>query len=322
MRLEPESISLPRCRLCGNEAVFYDYLSRRSLCGDHFVEVFESRVEETIRRYKLLKGVERLVVCVSGGKDSVALLHVLSRVAGEKVEIIGLHVDLGIKGYSEEARMHALENFKSAGVEYKILSLSKEHGFTIDDVVMLRRKLGKPACSVCGTVKRYLINKFAIDVGADAVATGHNLDDLVLFAVHSIVTGRVQDLVKLTPRSEGAGKMVTRIRPLALASGKETLAYTILIGASYQENPCPYTPPRRGLRFVLERKLAEIEDESPGFKRQLYAQLTRRIIPALNTSFLGEEKLLQCRVCGMPSSSEVCSFCKLKERLSKLLEKR
>jgi len=133
----------------------------------------------------MLREGQRVAVAVSGGKDSVSLLHALWRLRERLgVELVGVTIDLGIRGYSEEYVGVAVENFEKLGVPYRVVRLA-DYGFTIDSATRLRR----PVCSVCGTVKRYLLNKVARELGAHVVATGHTLDDFLSVLLQAYIRG-------------------------------------------------------------------------------------------------------------------------------------
>ncbi|MCD6443602.1 adenine nucleotide alpha hydrolase family protein [Candidatus Bathyarchaeota archaeon] len=304
-----------RCSLCGSRAFTRVRYSRLSLCRRHYAEFFERRVKNTVERYRLFKNVKRLLVCVSGGKDSVAMLYALKPHAEKRnVELLGLTIDLGIGEYSKRSVEAAVEAFKNNDVDYLLVDLSAEHGFDIDTVAENIKKLKMPKgiCSYCGSVKRYIFNKAALDNGCDAVATGHNLDDLLSFTLTSMASGQVELLIKLQPKNMGVDKLVTRIRPLATLTNRETLLYVISIGASYVDLECPYSPGRSIQKTIVE-KLSEIEYEHPGFKLALYKSLLR----VLRKAEVKPGPLTRCEKCGMPSSTRICSFCRLKSLMTK-----
>lgn len=304
-----------RCSLCGSKAFTRVCYSRLNLCRRHYAEFFERRVKNTVERYRLFKDVKRLLVCVSGGKDSVAMLYALKPYADKKgVELLGLTIDLGIGEYSKRSVETAVEAFKDNDVEYLLVNLSTEHGFGIDDVAeaVKRLRMPKGVCSYCGSVKRYIFNKAALDNGCDAVATGHNLDDLLSFTLTSMASGQVGFSIKLRPKSRGVDKLVARIRPLATLTSRETLLYVVSIGASYVDVECPYSPGRSMQKTIVE-KLSEIEHEHPGFKLALYKSLLK----VLRRVEAKPEPLVRCERCGMPSSTRICSFCRLKSLIAK-----
>jgi tRNA(Ile)-lysidine synthase TilS/MesJ len=132
-----------RCRVCGGEAVVRLEYANLRLCGKHFVEFFERRVLRTVERYGMLREGQRVAVAVSGGKDSVSLLHALWKLRERLgVELVGVTIDLGIRGYSEEYVGVALENFEQLGVPYRVVRLA-DYGFTIDDAA---ERLRRPVC--------------------------------------------------------------------------------------------------------------------------------------------------------------------------------
>lgn len=302
-----------RCSICGERAVARAAPGRRYLCARHYVEHFERRVAKTVEKYRLLRGVEKLLVAVSGGKDSVALLHVLHRLYGDSLELVGLTIDLGIKGYSAPQVEAARRNFEALGVEYRVVRLAEDYGFTIDEASKRRRLVRRPTCSVCGIVKRHIMSRVALEAGADAVATGHNLDDLSLFTLMSIAQGRVDDLVKLVPRTERAGMLVPRVRPLALVSGKETLTYVVVLGVPFHHENCPHAP-SNGLRPQLSAMLEAVEDNVPEFRKMMYTNMVSNLIPRITRQAGAETQT--CTVCGMPSSGRTCSFCRIRLRLA------
>ncbi len=308
-------VTIPSCSLCGSKAVFQDRVDGKCYCESCFKNYFELKIRGVLSRYGMLVGVERLLVCVSGGKDSVALVNALVGVIGDSVEIIGLHINLGIKGYSESSMNNAVEAFRKAGVkDYIIIDLQREYGFTIDDLRENLKTLNRPLCSLCGMVKRYLMNKAALEASADAVATGHNLDDLLAQMIHSISTGRLSEAFKLKPVSEGRGRLKRRIKPLAFTQAVESMIYVYTQNLPFQRSPCPYSTGAFRRRIYIVEGLCEAEDLRPGFKESLYKnmlELTSRIS-------CGDEEYRECRICGMPSRSDVCSFCKLLMKLERM----
>lgn len=302
-----------RCSICGSKAFTRVKYSRLNLCEKHYAEFFERRVKNTVEKYGLFKDVKRLLVCVSGGKDSVAMLYALKPYADNMgVELLGLTIDLGIGDYSKRSVETAVKAFKDNDVEYLLVDLSAEHGFDMDAVAEMveKHRIPKEVCSYCGSVKRYIFNKVALDNGCDAVATGHNLDDLLSFTLTSMASSQLEFSIKLQPKTRGFDKLVTRIRPLATLTSHETLLYVLSIGASYVDLECPYSP-RRSMQKTVVEKLSEIEHEHPGFKLALYRSLLK-ILPKVEKP----EPLVHCERCGMPSSVRVCSFCKLKSLIA------
>ncbi len=303
-----------RCVICGSQGWTYVHEYRGYLCRDHYQRYIEAKVDRCIKRQGLLNGVDKVLIALSGGKDSSVLAVVMKKLYSWRIRLAGLHIDLGIPGYSESARKSVLELSNRIELPIEIVKL-QDYGFTIKEAADLYRKgvFNRPPCSVCGTVKRYLINLYAYEKGFEAIATGHNLDDLLLFSSMDIVTGDVTSLSKLLPRQdEGHPKLVPRIRPLCLLTNRETELYTEAAELPVSREKCPYKPPPRRLRSVLSEELDSIEEKVRGFKHMYAASLWSSIIPSLS---IGKPVLRECSICGMPSSGRVCSFCRIRESL-------
>lgn len=286
------------------------------MCRRHYAEFFQRRVGNTIKRYRLLKGVKRVLACISGGKDSVSMLYALKPYAEKsRVEILGLTINLGIGEYSKLSAEAAVEAFKNNDVEYLLLDLSSEYGFDLNFIAQNAKglRLSKGLCSYCGLVKRYIFNKIALEEKCDAVATGHNLDDLLSFALTSMASGQMDFLFKLKPKNRGVGRLVTRIRPLATVTNRETLLYVVSMGVKYVDLECPYSP-RRSIQRTILGKLSEIEEEHPGFKLSFYKSILK-LISSVNVE---AKPIIYCEKCGMPSNLRLCSFCRLRSLISKV----
>ena len=159
-----------KCARCKATAVVALPSHHAGFCEQCFLNFFTAQVEKGIRRLRLLERGDRVLVAISGGKDSLVLTHELSRLG---YDVTGLHVDLAIPGSSEPARA-AAENFcLKRGIPLLVRETAPE-GLAIP---LVKARLGRPVCSVCGRIKRHYFNKAALDGGFPVLATGHNLDD-------------------------------------------------------------------------------------------------------------------------------------------------
>jgi len=177
-----------------------------------------NRLEKTINRYRMVKGGDRILAAVSGGKDSAVLLHLLAKAKESLgISLIALHINLGIGSYSENCYRAAVKLAELLGVPIITVDL-EELGIPIPKLIGLT---SRNPCSICGTVKRYLMNFAAVSLGASSVATGHNLDDVMHFILKTFLLGDMDQLVKLKPSTEVLGGLaVAKIKPLVELSGR------------------------------------------------------------------------------------------------------
>ncbi len=280
-----------RCSKCKERAIAYLKPYRIALCGKCYPEFYLRLVERSVKKYGILKRKERILACVSGGKDSSAMVVAL-KMLGFNVEI--LHIDLGIGDYSKKSRKVVEELAEGIDVPFHVVELA-EYGFTIDGVDV------KKVCSVCGTAKRYLMNRFARENGFDVIATGHTAEDIILFFFKNVLSGGIEWIPKLVPRSEG-GVFVSKARPLFERSEKENMLFVLAEGIPFLADECPHAP-----RDVWKEIIYDIEAKRPGFKQNFVRGLVRL---AKNVKVDENWELRRCKVCGEPSSSEVCAFCR------------
>jgi len=293
-----------KCAKCEKGAVVRVTYARLNLCSEHYIEYFEKRVLKTIEKYGLFKNTKRVLVAVSGGKDSLTVLRVLSKyrdVLG--VTLAGVHLDLGVGVYSERSREAALSTCSDHGVECRAVSLSDLLGYTLPELV---RKTRRPPCSLCGLIKRYVFNVAALEWGFDVVVTGHHMDDILVFRVKEMLMGqRESEVAKLLPFTPGVtGFYAARARPLYEVYEWEIELYSKLTGLKYVEAQCPFKY-RDIISSSVAEMLGKIDSEIPGFKITLARRLAKRTRWDVNA-----EKITPCQYCGMPSSSGVCALCK------------
>ncbi|ABM80451.1 putative ATPase of the PP-loop superfamily [Hyperthermus butylicus DSM 5456] len=306
--------------------------SGMAFCEKHFLEYFDRKVRRTLRRYKLFGPEEKIVVAVSGGKDSMSLLHYLlrlsKRVPGWRVA--ALLVDEGIRGYREYTIERFLRFVEEHGVEYRIARFRDEFGYTLDEIVKIGKERGLPylPCTYCGVFRRYLMNKTAREMGATVVATAHNLDDLVQTYLMNVFNNDWDKIARLGPIS-GPGthpRFVRKVKPFYEVLEKETTIYAVINGLYTGFEECPYA--RLSVRWYIRRMLNELEERSPGVKYSLLRSLQTaiRILEEAGRVKTGDEEEgpYTCAICGEPSAHPICRACQLRLELGilKLSEER
>jgi len=303
-----------RCRVCGAAAEIYIPYARMALCGNHFSEYLVSRVKSTVERYGMVRSNDTVLVAVSGGKDSLTLLHVLSNLASDLgIKLVCFHIDLGIGDYSRNSREVVKALSSGLGLELITVELRGELGESLPNVVKLTRR---PACAVCGVLKRYLTNKYAVELGVSKVATGHVLDDIAKYILASILVGNYSQLTKLTPTTPTVGKLISRIKPLYEVYERETALYTLINKIPATNTQCPLTPkPEEVFTDYIGKLLKDIETRYPGTMLNLVRGVNKNIIKQQKTP---EEKHTYCQQCGMPTTKNTCTYCRIKEKIKKM----
>jgi uncharacterized protein (TIGR00269 family) len=298
-----------RCSLCEEPAITLVRYAKLRLCRKHFAEFVRRRVIKTIERYRLVQSGWRVLIAVSGGKDSSALLYILSEVSKQlNFEVVAVHIDLGIGEYSRKSREVVERLCGILGVPLVLLDLKDLIGASLPELVARSRR---PACSVRGLVKRYLINSVALELGADAVALGHHMDDLLPYVVKNFITQNLGGIGKPGPRTESEEGLVGRIRPLYEISEREVALYAYVQELPVVESSCPYTVRGGSIEEEVRKFLNSLEEGSPGIKVAFARALAKNL-----DFYKGRlpDQLGKCRYCGTPTSAEVCAFCRLTER--------
>jgi uncharacterized protein (TIGR00269 family) len=306
------------CTLCGrNEAVFGRSYSGENLCGRCFCRTVEDRVRKTISKYEMLGPKDMIMVAVSGGKDSVALLHILAKIekAFPDVVLCAGTVDEGIREYRDEARKIVEENCRKLGVEHAVLSFKELFGYGLDEIVELLRKRGEGGltpCSYCGVLRRKALNVMAREAGVDKLVIAHSLDDEAQTMLLNVVHGDPMRIVRSKPVLDVVHpKFVQRVKPLCLVPEREIVFYAYLKGIKFQSIPCPYAP--AALRNDIRTMLNRMEHNHAGTLFTVFNSI-EKIRPALEAS-AGEVKLQECRLCGEPTVGELCRACELLQEL-------
>ncbi len=300
-----------KCKFCGKPAVIKLRAYNLKLCDDHFVSFIEQRVEKTVKKYKLFKRDDRILVGVSGGKDSLNTIFILNKL-GYKTE--GLYIDLGIGSYSENSKEKALKFAEEFGMKIHIYEVKKDFGMGITEIARLLKR--KP-CSVCGVIKRYILNKYAYENNFSVLATGHNLDDETATLFSNILSWQEGYLARqnilLPQKSE---KLVKKVKPLALISEKESAAYAFLKGIDYIKEECPNA---HGATSIFYKNIInQIEEKQPSTKLRFYLDFIRKGRKFFqNVLIEREEKLQPCEVCGFPTTRKVCLYCSIKDAIQK-----
>jgi len=263
-----------------------------------FEKYFIGRVRSVIDKYKV-KG--KIAMALSGGKDSAAAFHVLRRLG---FDIIPFYIDLNIPSYSEECKKYAMELAEEMGYSLAIVKLA-DYGIDISKA--------KKKCSVCGTARRYLMNKFAFENECDYVATGHNLSDAITFAFNNLASVNILNFRGMKPVLEGKKdvRMVARFKPLYYLTDMDCMEYVRIHNIPYCTKTCPYS--KNAPTLEIKEWIHDMERKRHGIMLN-FAKSFEKLEDAMKK----EGEIKTCKICGYPSYGNVCKFCKLRMKYGKI----
>lgn len=272
-----------------------------------FIEGIDRKVRKTIAKYKLLTPEDKIIVAVSGGKDSTVCLHVLKKL-GYNVEAVTIDVNIG--DYTKKNLSNIKKYCKDNKIKLHILSFKKIFGKSLMDIqsTLDKKGLKYSSCMLCGTLKKYLLNKFARDKKFNYVATGHNLDDESEAFMMNLFRSDYSQSIKQGPKSKDIipNAFVSRIKPLYFVSNKETRRYSELMGfpVNFAQCPCSTDAHRRKFRNVLN----ELEEKNPAIKSCIINFLEKMKLNAKETA---KRVPNYCESCGELCSKNICKRCEI-----------
>ena len=298
-----------RCRRCRQPPVIELRRHNAAFCRDCFFHHVQEQVRRTVHDFRMIAPAERVLVAVSGGKDSLALWDLLLDLG---YEADGLYLGLGIGEYSDESGRYARRFAEARGARLVEIDLPADYGFGIPGAAAATKRV---PCSACGLSKRHLFNQAAIDGGYDVVATGHNLDDEAAVLFGNVLRWDEAYLGRQLPVLPSAEGFVRKVKPLVRLGEREMAAYCVLKGIDYIVEECPNATGNKHLGY--KEALNSIEEQSPGSKAAFYFGFLDRASHLFTATAEAERvELHACPSCGSPTTAGVCAFCKLVDRAS------
>ncbi|HEX9052085.1 MAG TPA: tRNA 2-thiocytidine(32) synthetase TtcA [Anaeromyxobacter sp.] len=217
-----------------------------------------------IADFALVEPGDRILVAVSGGKDSWTLLHVLMRLrerAPVEFELVAVNLDQGQPGYP--ARV-VEDHLRALGVAYRMIAR--------DTYSVVRRLVpeGKTTCPVCSRLRRGVLYGAAIEMGCSKIALGHHRDDLVeTLLLSALYSGALKSM---PPRLHAKDGRNVVIRPLCYAAEEDIAAFAEAM--RFPIVPCDLCGSQPNLRRKrVKALLAELSREHPTVKGNLLAAL-------------------------------------------------
>ncbi|HZJ23167.1 MAG TPA: ATP-binding protein [Anaerolineales bacterium] len=313
-----------KCRKCGEKASVHMRQHKLALCKEHYLEWVPEQTERFIKKYQMFTPAEKILVAVSGGKDSLGLWDILVRLG---YQADGLYLGLGIDGqrspngegigYSRESQ-HLSEKFAAQhNLKLHVVDIEKEYGQPIPVLAEIsHRGHGKP-CAVCGLTKRHEMNRIARDLGYAVLATGHNLDDEAAVLFGNTLNWSSEYLLRQGPVLTEADGLARKVKPLCRFYEREMTAYCVARGIEYIYEECPFAEGSKSIYY--KELLNQLETTRPGAKLTFYL----RFLEARKSGELFIEKDMErahlhpCEKCGQPTSATgLCSFCRTMEKVN------
>jgi uncharacterized protein (TIGR00269 family) len=325
------------CDKCGSDAAVHVAYSGLHLCEHHLCRAVEKRLRQRVREDSLVaddatpEDPETWVIGLSGGKDSVVLTHILHDIFEQdpRIELVALSIHEGIEGYRDKS-LDACEALTAElGIRHEVVSYAEEFGVEMDDVVEDDPE-GMAACAYCGVFRRDILSRYAEQLGADKLLTGHNLDDEAQTALMNFFEGDVEQIAKHFDASLGPFEAddapteraratqdhhVPRAKPLRDVPEKEIALY-----ARFQDLPahiteCPHAS--EAYRGEIQELLLGMEENHPGTRHSIMAGYEK--LAALAADAYGGESsdrdFGECTRCGAPTARDRCRKCNLLDAL-------
>ncbi len=301
-----------KCRKCDQKAVINMRQHKLALCKDHFLDWVLEQTERNIRKYSLFSKKDRILVAVSGGKDSLALWDVLNKLG---YQTAGLYINLGIHGDSDYSNysQQLIKNFANKkNLTLHVVNIQSEYGKTIPEFSNSNKRGKSKPCSICGLVKRHTMNEIASKFDYDVLVTGHNLDDEVAVLFNNVMGWQVDFLRRQAPYIPAKKGLLPKAKPFCRFYERETAAYALLSNIEYIEDECPFS---LGSTTIQNKELLNnLENKRAGTKLAFYLKFLnakKELFSEIEDYHLIEQ-LFTCPSCGQLTQREgLCTFCRM-----------
>ncbi|MBA7505320.1 tRNA-5-methyluridine(54) 2-sulfurtransferase [subsurface metagenome] len=308
-----------------NSIIIERKYSQEKLCPSCYVKNIEEIINNTISKYRLFKPKDKIIVALSGGKDSTALLYNLIKFykkISHSEPLIALTIDEGIRGYRENSIKIAKEFCAKHNINHSIISFKKEFGKSLDEIMDITRELKGPTrytCYYCALIRRRLLNDHAKKLGGTVLAMGHNLTDLAETFLMNILYKRFKlissqfFLKKENPTINQY--FIKKVSPLMQIPEEEIYLYINLNKINYYASHCKYWEEDPIVRKRVLNFIEDCKNIIPDIAFNLFngfLELSERLYIKYRTY-----KYNFCQICGYPTyNNKICSYCNLYEEFT------
>ncbi|MEM3609678.1 MAG: ATP-binding protein [Candidatus Anstonellales archaeon] len=277
-------------------------------------EVVETIVEETISTFNILEKNDKIMVLMSGGKDSTTVAYILKKLG---YNLTALHVNFGYGIWSKQNEENVKKFCESNSIKLKAIKFEEYSGKSMKEIRdILKLTDNRRWCFTCGILRRKLFNYVARMEISTKVATGHNMNDEIQNILMNFLTGNKIAFTRFWPivKTSKSEKLIPRIKPLFFVPEELIKAYSILkkFPVIYMPCPCSYNAFRGEIEKFINN---EITDYKERYKILSKAFLLKEEIKKR----IKQNNVKECKLCGEPSSNEICMPCSLMEKYQKAI---
>ncbi len=231
----------------------------------HFRKV-KKLTGQAVGDFNLIEDGDRIAVAVSGGKDSYALMHILSQLqrrAPINYELIAVNVDAGFPGYQKDI----LENYlKDCGFQVHMEATDCSH------IIEEKLRPGSSYCAFCARLRRGVLYTVADRLGCNKIALGHHLDDFIeTLLLNQFYIGT---LAAMSPKLLADNKRHTVIRPLVYVEEADIIKFSRQNDFPIIDCGCPVMGQEDQKRQRMKRLLSELHKENRYLKRSMIRALS------------------------------------------------
>jgi uncharacterized protein (TIGR00269 family) len=306
-----------KCSHCRNAVIIKRKYSGETLCTECFEKNIEKKIYKTISKYKMLHPHDKIIIALSGGKDSISLLYNLIKIQEKTYNsepIIALSVDEGIKNYRKNSIEKAKDFCKIYDVEHKIISFKEKLGYNLDEIINIKKKSinYRYACNYCATFRRRLLNDSAKDLGGSVLALGHNLTDVAETFLMNILYKRFQIIANQYLFKEQNSRInnffVRKITPLMRIPEEEIFLYANIKKFDYYPLHCPY----REKDPIIRKRVLDFIQKCKQYSPEIEFNLLNGFLELSESLYYQNKKINYntCQICGYPcGNTKICTYC-------------
>lgn len=221
--------------------------------------LYLKRIREAIETYDMISDGDRVLIAVSGGKDSTILFYALNqlkKIGYKDFDVVGLTIDHGLVGNLENYHRHCVENDMIHEIHEEHYAIALSHGKDF------------APCYTCSRLRKGIVKRYALENGFNKIALGHTKDDLVeTFMMNMIQHGKIATMAPIADTKEG----VTMIRPLVFLDEKSIIKSIELLAFPLMSDTCEFAKER--LRSRAESLIHQIELTTPEFSDRVIQAL-------------------------------------------------